>query len=152
MVGAGKAYDNAKPRGLKDGISSKVTLDQEVSIVPLAGPRGAILTRTELCGITDGNNQKRDHFIRAQHASENGYETLGLFAAAVVAGNVGRVHLKTLNAMTWGYVATRVVYNYLYICLGNNPKTANCRSMTWFVSMVLSAGLFVGAGCRSVVE
>lgn len=53
--------------------------------------------------------------VRAEGAQQNGFENIGLFAAAVVIGNVAKLDNWTLNALTAGYLASRVVYNALYI-------------------------------------
>ena len=53
--------------------------------------------------------------VRAEGAQQNGFENIGLFAAAVVIGNVAKLDNWTLNALTAGYLASRVVHNALYI-------------------------------------
>jgi uncharacterized MAPEG superfamily protein len=53
--------------------------------------------------------------VRAEGAQQNGFENIGLFAAAVVIGNVAKLDNWTLNALSAGYLASRVVYNALYI-------------------------------------
>ena len=53
--------------------------------------------------------------IRAEGAQQNGFENIGLFAAAVVIGNVAKLDNSTLNTLSGAYLASRVVYNLLYI-------------------------------------
>lgn len=53
--------------------------------------------------------------MRAESAQQNGFENLGLFAAAVVIGNVANLSNSTLNTLSGAYLASRVVYNYLYL-------------------------------------
>ena len=53
--------------------------------------------------------------IRAEGAQQNGFENLGLFAAAVVIGNVAKLPNETLNTLSAAYLASRVAYNGLYI-------------------------------------
>ncbi|KFA66855.1 hypothetical protein S40285_09699 [Stachybotrys chlorohalonatus IBT 40285] len=121
IVFAGKSYDNSNPLALRDRIAKEPTLSAE----------------------------SKEHFIRAKNASQNGYETLGLFAAGVVAANQAGVSRRTLNALSWGYVVSRVVYNFIYINLGGYRKAeAFMRSSAWSVSMFLSVGLFIVAGFK----
>lgn len=53
--------------------------------------------------------------VRAEGAQQNGFENLGLFAAAVVIGNVAKLPNETLNGLAAAYLASRVAYNGLYI-------------------------------------
>ena len=53
--------------------------------------------------------------VRAEAAQQNGFENVGLFAAAVGAANFAKVDVQWLNALAVGYLASRVVYNLLYI-------------------------------------
>lgn len=49
--------------------------------------------------------------IRAESAQLNGFENLGLFAAAVVAANIAKVPNHQLNQLTAAYLATRALFN-----------------------------------------
>jgi uncharacterized MAPEG superfamily protein len=69
-----------------------------------------------------------------------------VFAAAVVAANTAKVPLATLNGLILGYVASRVVYNYVYVVLQNNSKMAPVRSPTWLSGAVIISWLFVLVG------
>lgn len=53
--------------------------------------------------------------MRAEGAQQNGFENIGLFAAAVVIGNVAKLDNWTLNSLSFGYLASRVLYNVIYI-------------------------------------
>ena len=57
--------------------------------------------------------------------------------------------VQTLNAMAWGYVGMRVLYNVVYINLGEIRKTSVLRSAVWGVSMIISVSLFVVAGVNA---
>ena len=92
--------------------------------------------------------QQKQFFSRVKSASDNGYETLGLFAAAVVAGNQGGLRPQTLNIVSWGYIVTRLVYNYIYIRLGSREKLTPLRSLVWSLSLFISLGLFLSAGLK----
>lgn len=92
--------------------------------------------------------QTKRKLTRAQNASDNGFETLGLFAASVVAANQAGVEPATLNALTWGYVATRVAYNVVYINLNDSVTMSWVRTALWQAGALTSVGLFAQAGLK----
>ncbi|KAL6859770.1 hypothetical protein ACO1O0_003794 [Amphichorda felina] len=118
VFNTGKAYDNANPATFKDRIAQEPTLSEAA----------------------------KGRFIRAKSASQNGFETLGLFAAAVASANQAGIKPRTLNIATWGYVGARVAYNLVYVLLGGIPNMHVLRSQMWNVSMLICLGLFIGAG------
>ncbi|KAM3088792.1 hypothetical protein ACMFMG_000421 [Clarireedia jacksonii] len=75
----------------------------------------------------------------------NGMENMGLFAAAVVAGNVAGLPARTLNLLSGGYLVSRAVYNFVYI---NNTSgmMAHTRSAVYAVGIVHIMTLFVKSG------
>ncbi|EMF10590.1 uncharacterized protein SEPMUDRAFT_49896 [Sphaerulina musiva SO2202] len=87
----------------------------------------------------------KERIVRAEGAQQNGFENIGLFAAAVVAGNMARLDNWTLNALTGGYLASRVAYNLLYI---NNTTDAlaNARSVSFLTGVGLIWTLFIKSG------
>lgn len=83
--------------------------------------------------------------IRAEGAQTNGFENLGLFAAAILAGNFAGLPNETLNLLSGGYVASRVLYNLIYI----NHTTevgAAARTVTFFTGLGFVMTLFVKSG------
>ncbi|KAI1186405.1 hypothetical protein F5B17DRAFT_403847 [Nemania serpens] len=84
--------------------------------------------------------------LRAESASANGFEGLPLFAAAVVAGNNAGLSTLTLNLLTVGYIASRALYNYIYIFVGGNRQLAGLRTPVWFAGIGSIMTLFVKAG------
>ncbi|KAI9654766.1 MAG: hypothetical protein M1821_005760 [Bathelium mastoideum] len=86
--------------------------------VDLTKPRVMLKTLDEDQSV---DKATKDAIIRAESAHGNGMENLGLFAAAVVAGNTAGVEAGLLNALSWGYVGSRVLYNLVYI---NNTTRA----------------------------
>ena len=75
----------------------------------------------------------------------NGFDNIGLFAAAVVAGNVAGLSPRVLNGLSLGYIVSRVVYTWVYI--GNETKMlANARLVTFFSGMAMVFTLFIKAG------
>lgn len=88
--------------------------------------------------------------LRAKAASANGFETLGLYAPAVVAANVTGVDVRTLNMLTLGYIITRIIYNITYIWLQRNRKLAGVRSVSWVTGISLAVTLWIKAGNRAL--
>jgi len=87
----------------------------------------------------------KDIIIRAEGAQQNGFENLGFFAAAVIAGNVAGLEPMLLNGLAYGYVLSRVLYNAVYI---NNTSAAvaNGRSAAFMSSIGCCLWLFIAAG------
>lgn len=54
-------------------------------------------------------------YQRAEAAQQNGFENIGLFAAAIVAGNIAKLPVSTLNTSALFYLASRAVYTLLYV-------------------------------------
>ena len=92
--------------------------------------------------------QRKLFITRIKSAADNGYETLGLFAAAVAAGNQAGLTPRTLNLCSAGYLATRLIFNYIYIYLGGSAKIAPLRSLVWAANIFFSLGLFVASGLK----
>ncbi|KAK4123529.1 hypothetical protein N657DRAFT_412900 [Parathielavia appendiculata] len=86
---------------------------------------------------------------RGEAATANGFETLGLYAAGVVAGNVAGVAAERMNQLTLGYLLSRVVYSYIYVVLQDNSRFAGLRSLVWMAGAGLIMALFVAAGQAS---
>ena len=83
---------------------------------------------------------------RAKAASANGFETLGLYAAAVVAANSAKIDLVKLNKLTIGYIISRAAYNFVYVQLQENRRLASVRSIAWGVGIYSIISLFLSAG------
>ncbi|TQV99650.1 hypothetical protein V2A60_005106 [Cordyceps javanica] len=115
---AGANYDTANPRTLKDNLEKSDSLDKEA----------------------------KQRIGRAKAASDNGFETIGLYAAAVVAANVAGVDTVLLNRLTIGYIVSRFAYIFTYVQLGGNRKTAPLRSLTWAAGIGAIITLFIKAG------
>ncbi|KAK4458044.1 hypothetical protein QBC42DRAFT_277677 [Cladorrhinum samala] len=115
---AGKNYDLANPRNMLDTCAKDTTLDKSV------------LNRIN----------------RAKAASANGFETLGLYAAAVVAANSAKIDLVKLNKLTIGYIISRAAYNFVYVQLQENRRLASVRSIAWGVGIYSIISLFLSAG------
>ena len=83
---------------------------------------------------------------RAEAATANGFETLGLYAGGVVAANAAGVAVPTVNKLSLGYLGARIVFNYIYVVLQDNARLAPLRSLTWMVSVGCITSLYVAAG------
>ncbi len=114
---AHKRFDNCHPRSL----TSKVEGDQAI----------------------DKATKRR--IIRAEGAQQNGFENLAFFAAAVTAGNAAGLAPRMMNMLSGAYLATRVVYNLVYIN-GDTAALAGIRSVIYTAGVGLVCAVFVMAG------
>ncbi|KAI2468401.1 hypothetical protein F4781DRAFT_398163 [Annulohypoxylon bovei var. microspora] len=96
----------------------------------------------------DIDKKLRGRLQRAEAAGSNAFETLGLFAAAVTAGNTAGLPAATLNNLTLGYLASRVLYTWVYIWGQENRKLIRQRPNVWGVGIALSLTMFVMAGMK----
>ncbi|KZP32401.1 hypothetical protein FIBSPDRAFT_848813 [Athelia psychrophila] len=115
----GKEWDNSSPRYLVQKISSKTTE----------------LTPAEAM------------FLRAAGAQQNGFENVALFAVSVLAGNVAKLPASHLNKLAFGYLATRVVYNFLYINISTN-EGSRLRSASFLAGIICCMTLILQAGAK----
>ncbi|KAI1381118.1 hypothetical protein F4677DRAFT_402175 [Hypoxylon crocopeplum] len=90
----------------------------------------------------------RGRLQRAEAAVANAFETLGLYAAAVTAGNAAGVPADTMNNLTLGYLASRLLYTWIYIWGQENRKIRPLRTHVWGIGMILLMTMFVKAGSR----
>ncbi|KAK4044740.1 hypothetical protein C8A01DRAFT_42642 [Parachaetomium inaequale] len=95
---------------------------------------------------TSFDKQTLHRISRAKAASANGFETLGLYAAAVVAGNAAGVAAERLNQLTLAYLLSRAVYVYTYVVLQDNARMAGLRPLVWGAGITAMMMLFVAAG------
>lgn len=84
-------------------------------------------------------------YQRAEAAQQNGFDNLPFFAAAVLAGQVARLPSSTLNTASFFYLATRVVYNLLYINT-EQLSASNARSVVYLAGIFTCFTLFVKSG------
>ncbi|KAH8909908.1 hypothetical protein BR93DRAFT_935600 [Coniochaeta sp. PMI_546] len=121
-----------------------------VYAVQLAGKSQELTVRGKMVeNVTkdQGMPQKiRQRIFRAEAATANGLETVGLYAAAVVAANVAQVEPDTVNKLTLAYLVSRAVYNYIYVIAQDDARMSRYRSMAWFVGIGIIFTLLVKAG------
>ncbi|KAH8909909.1 hypothetical protein BR93DRAFT_426242 [Coniochaeta sp. PMI_546] len=115
---AGKNQDIANPRRTEEHLAKDDSLDK----------------------VTKGR------ILRARAAHANANETIGLYAAAVVAANVAGVEAKTVNYLTLAYLASRIVYNYIYVIAQDNSRVAPFRTLVWSSGVGIIFTLFIKAG------
>ncbi|CZT11192.1 uncharacterized protein RAG0_15416 [Rhynchosporium agropyri] len=116
-VSLSKSFSNISPRTYVNGLKDDQTIDQAT----------------------------KDRIIRAEGAQTNGFENLGLFATAVVAGNLAGLPSATLNTLSAGYLASRILYNYIYITNTTNAA-ANMRSAAFLSGIGMIFTLFIKSG------
>ncbi|KAK0711307.1 hypothetical protein B0H67DRAFT_584941 [Lasiosphaeris hirsuta] len=121
IVLAGKNYDLDSPRRTEDLCAKDTSLDK------------AVVRRIS----------------RAKAASANGFETLSLYAAAVIAANAAKVETEAVNKLALLYLVSRAAYNFVYIHLQDNKRLAPIRSLVWLVSLYAIFALFVKAGIQT---
>lgn len=87
----------------------------------------------------------KGRIIRAVSAQQNGFENIGFFATAVVAGNLAGLDTTWLNTLSVGYVISRILYNLIYI---NNTTAslAATRSVTFVGGIGMIWTIFIMAG------
>ena len=90
----------------------------------------------------------KQRILRAKNASENGFETLGFFAAGVIAGNQAGIEPAELNVLALGFFAARLAYVGTYVSLGENRRLSYLRSGVWQASMGIICAIWVRAGLK----
>jgi len=114
---AHKRFDNRHPRSLTSKLEGDQTIDKAT----------------------------KERIIRAEGAQQNGFENLAFYAAAVTAGNVAGLAPQTMNTLSATYLASRAVYNLIYIN-GNTAALAGARTTIYSAGVALLCTMFVMAG------
>ncbi|UNI14442.1 hypothetical protein JDV02_001070 [Purpureocillium takamizusanense] len=121
---AGKTYDISNPRFFLPNVAKDESLDKTL----------------------------RQRIIRAEGASQNGFENLGLFASGVVAANVAGVAAPEISALSVGYLVARLAYVVAYVHLGANRRLAPVRSLVYMASTGLLLAIWVRAGLKLMLQ
>ncbi|KWU44290.1 hypothetical protein RHOSPDRAFT_18167 [Rhodotorula sp. JG-1b] len=119
----------------------------------------------EVAKLTKTSKDARQ-LCRTEAAQQNIFENIGLYAAAIVAGNVARLGTSHMNKIALGYLVSRFLYvvrgllqpsssvltsycvataQVLYIRT-DRIKATPLRSVAYLTSVILSLGTFVRAG------
>ncbi|KAI6086633.1 hypothetical protein F4821DRAFT_126988 [Hypoxylon rubiginosum] len=93
----------------------------------------------------DIDKKLRLRLQRAEAVVANAFETLGLYAASVTAGNAAGVSANTMNTLSLGYLASRVLYTWVYIWGQENRKITPLRTIVWGVGIGLCMTMFIAA-------
>lgn len=125
--------------------------------------------RDYLASISRKQNKSAiDHkYIRAEAAQQNGFENLGLYAAAIVAAHIAKLPAGHVNSLALGYVLSRLAYNVLYIfvtseklgelevckserrrevmMLTHRSRTASLRSVSFLAGIGIIFKLFISS-------
>lgn len=88
----------------------------------------------------------KQRILRAEGASQNGFETLGFFASAVVAANVAGMRSTPLNMLSIGYVVSRLAYVFVYVHLQTNRRISWLRTAVWQLGAGLTITIWIRAG------
>ncbi|KAI7237389.1 hypothetical protein KC330_g3178 [Hortaea werneckii] len=86
----------------------------------------------------------KGRITRAEAAQANGFENLGLFAAAITAGNSSGVSAGMMNGLGGAWLVSRFVYNHIYIFNDVVPPAA--RGITYMFGVGMCMMMFVLAG------
>ncbi|KAF4447402.1 hypothetical protein F53441_9080 [Fusarium austroafricanum] len=70
----------------------------------------------------------KQFLLRAKATTENGLETIGLYAAGIAAANFAGVPTPTINTLGLGYVVSRLAYNVAYLWLQTDPRFGRLRA------------------------
>lgn len=117
---------------------------------PEASKHPADESKNKAC---NGNNtpltpsQQKQKILRAEASSLNGLETIGLYAASVLAGNYAQLGAATLNHLSLGYLISRAAYTLCYIFI-QNRRLSWVRTAVWQISGVYIALFWIKAGVK----
>ncbi|MCF6775510.1 MAPEG family protein [Thiotrichales bacterium 19X7-9] len=76
---------------------------------------------------------------RAHWASQNSFEALPIFVAAILSAHIlGNINLSTLNMLAISYLIFRVIYGVLYLL-----NLATLRSLAWAIALVINIVIFL---------
>lgn len=86
-------------------------------------------------------------FLRAEAANDNQFQTLGLFAAGIVAANVAGLPRGHIHNYAITYLVSRAAYSVLYI-VGDSPFFANLRTLAYLTAVGSIFTSFITAGIQ----
>ncbi|KAH6664323.1 MAPEG family-domain-containing protein [Plectosphaerella plurivora] len=89
------------------------------------------------------DKRKKQRIIRAVAAEANTVETLGVVAGAVVAATAAGADPQLTNLLSFGILAVRAAYIYVYVVLQEDRNMAPVRSIIWTVNMLGVISLYI---------
>ncbi|TKA37916.1 hypothetical protein B0A54_10518 [Friedmanniomyces endolithicus] len=122
--------------------ASKVATNKPVSDKTKSPPPSSTQTVSSDDSAVDSKTQAR--IQRAGAAMNNSLQNMGIFAAAVTAGNAAGVGAGRMNALSLGYVGVRFAYNHVYIFQDLLPPVT--RTAAYMTGVMLCMAMFVQAG------
>ncbi|GAA5961521.1 hypothetical protein JCM8115_006703 [Rhodotorula mucilaginosa] len=117
------------------------TVSREIPKFDNVSPRQYVAEIAKLAKTSKDARQ----LCRTEAAQQNIFENIGLYAAAIVAGNVARLGTSHMNKIALGYLVSRFLYVVLYIRT-DTIKATPLRSVAYLTSVILSLGTFIRAG------
>ncbi|KAJ6446777.1 putative urea active transporter 1 [Purpureocillium lavendulum] len=118
-AGVDTVYDNGAPRSFHENLRRDTSIDK----------------------------LRKARILRLEGASVNGFETLGFFAAGVLAANHAGLAPAELNALSVGYLLARVAFVVAYAGI-RNRRLSWARTALWNVASLASVALWVKAGLK----
>ncbi|KAL2211670.1 hypothetical protein CC79DRAFT_1328982 [Sarocladium strictum] len=107
----------------------------------------------EVLKKADLKEDVRGRLLRAEGCAANWFEALPVFAAAVTAGNSAGVSPLLMNWLSIGWLASRVLYTYVYVIWQANevlgPDDVPTRFKVWAIGATLAMLMFVLAGLKA---
>lgn len=88
--------------------------------------------------------------LRAKSSSENSFESVGVFAAGVVAANQVGLDTGLINSLALGYLASRLAFVFVYVQLGQNRNLSWMRTACFIVSSGLMMTIWIRAGLKAI--
>ncbi|KAK7960634.1 hypothetical protein PG988_011848 [Apiospora saccharicola] len=136
-----KYLDPADPKRYQPAILKADDLSDKVRLSLICMPLPVAIS-----DVAPHIKHTKARILRAEAAFANGLETLAFYAAAVAAVNVQGLNPVAANVLSLLYLASRVVYNVVYVVLQDNPRWALVRSLTWFCGIGIIFAMFFTAG------
>ncbi|KAJ0109525.1 hypothetical protein J7T55_014087 [Diaporthe amygdali] len=121
LIAAGKNFDIANPRNTVENCEKDTTLQKKTA----------------------------QRIRRAEAATANAFETVGLYAGGIAAATAAGVPVETLNYLSVMYLASRAGYSAVYVWLQDNRKLAPLRSVCWNTSIGIIFALWIKAGNKA---
>jgi uncharacterized MAPEG superfamily protein len=143
-----KPFDKRSPRTFLSILEKDQTIDKAVSrIMPLTSCQFHLSISPFFRNMkTNTSFQfKARRLIRCEAAHANNLESLEFFATAVLAGNFAGLPVQTLNALSVGYILSRIVYNFVYINC-TTVEIPRMRSLLWVTGLAQIIMLYFMSG------
>ncbi|KAF2211005.1 hypothetical protein CERZMDRAFT_44055 [Cercospora zeae-maydis SCOH1-5] len=115
----GSKFDPRAPRNFSESVASAPNLDQA----------------------------SKDYIVRGEAAMLNSFENFGPFSAALVAGSVAKLSPTTLNALTFTYLGSRVVYTWVYMN-STTVQMGYARTVSYMTGLGCLFAIFIKAGTK----